>query len=558
MPTDPDKKRRRIIVGGSLTLAGLFGWHWYRRNSAISPAGTLGQPALPNDPFVPKRFAANELLEVVDASQQFTINARRLDHALSAEHRASMLLYDVEQAGRNFLNPILEIRRGQVLQARFWNQLDETSIVHWHGLKVDANNDGNPYYAVRGGEIYPYRIPIQNRAATCWYHPHPHGAAAGQIYQGLASFLIVRDEDDDRLCKALDLKLGVTDMPLLIQDRRIDHRGQFVRVANGTDQFLGYLGAEIMVNYQRKPMLDVTPRVYRLRLLNGSSARIFRLAFMQGERPMAFQVIGTDNGLLERPLAAKEAFLAPGERLDILLDLRELAAGTSLTLRSLAFDAMREPLAELCRTNPPTANMTHGQMNSTLDPNTSVPSKPIPDGTAMDLLAIRVLDGPRISAGIPTRLSSPPTIDYRRAAIRTFDLDHHDMQWRINGVRFDMVKTQVNAALGSTEVWEFRNPPLGMPHPMHLHGFAFKPIERVDSPAEVKRLEVDKSGLAAAETGFKDTILVWPGERVRVAVKFDHDFPGEQVYMLHCHNLEHEDQGMMLNVRIVREFANRT
>jgi suppressor of ftsI/bilirubin oxidase len=173
-------------------------------------------------------------------------------------------------------------------------------------------------------------------------------------------------------------------------------------------------------------------------------------------------------------------------------------------------------------------------------------------------MVIRMHDGPRFLAGIPTQLSTPPVVDSRHAATRTFDLDHHDMQWRINGVRFDMVETQLNVALGSTEIWEFRNPPMGMPHPMHLHGFAFKPLARIDSPAQVKRLAVDKSGLAAAETGLKDTILVWPGERVRVAVKFDHDFPGEQVYMLHCHNLEHEDQGMMLNVRIVRDAAHRT
>jgi suppressor of ftsI/bilirubin oxidase len=120
-----------------------------------------------------------------------------------------------------------------------------------------------------------------------------------------------------------------------------------------------------------------------------------------------------------------------------------------------------------------------------------------------------------------------------------------------------MLKTQLSVQKDTVEIWEFRNPPGGMPHPVHLHGFPFRMLERRGSPELVRRLAVDKSGLAAQETGWKDTFVLWPGERVRVAIDFTHDYPGEQVYMLHCHNLEHEDQGMMLNVRIVPRSSAR-
>jgi suppressor of ftsI/bilirubin oxidase len=150
-----------------------------------------------------------------------------------------------------------------------------------------------------------------------------------------------------------------------------------------------------------------------------------------------------------------------------------------------------------------------------------------------------------------------PEIAIRGARTRDFLLDHDRLRWSINGVRFDMLKTQLAVERDSTEVWIFRSPPNGMPHPVHLHGFPFRMLDRRASPEQVRRLAVGKHGLSAAETGWKDTFMLWPGERVRIAVDFTHDYPGEQVYMLHCHNLEHEDQGMMLNVRIVPPRSSR-
>ena len=541
--------RRWLAAASASAIGAGLGALWWRERPEQSPP-----PAAEDIPVPTRTPALAGLLELVDAGHPFNVTARRTERQLPSGRTISMLTYDVEQGGRNYLNPVLRVRRGAVLQAKFWNRLDETSIIHWHGLRVDANNDGNPHYAVQPGEIYDYRIGLINRAATCWYHPHPHGLSAGQIYRGLASFLIVEDEESDALAKALDLRLGTTDIPLLLQDRRLDAEGGFVRSLDVADLFLGYLGTEPIVNYTASARLIATPRIYRLRLLNGSSARIYRLAFMAGEIALRFDVIGADGGLLERPIAAQEAFLAPGERLDVLLDLRTLAPESTIRLRSLEFDAMRDTLAAFCATRPAQVALARHAAHApapVVAPVTDALQERPTDGGAFDLLTIELAAGPAYRRKLPAKLSQPPGIDARRARVRTFDLDHERMQWRINGVRFDMLTTQVSVARGSIEIWEIRNPPGGMPHPMHFHGFPFRVLDRKGSPEQVRRIAVDERGLAPAETGWKDTVLVWPGERVRIALDFTHDFPGEQVYMLHCHNLEHEDQGMMLNVRIV-------
>lgn len=561
----PDRRRRRLVAAGAAgavalgTGAGLLGWKLRRDASSVPAADTdaTARPAArPPSPY------ALAPLAIVDAATALTITARTLEPGSFPDQGASMLAYEVEQGGQRYFNPVLRVRRGSVVNARFWNRLEETSIIHWHGLRVDANNDGNPHYAVGPGEVYRYRIPIHNRAGTCWYHPHPHALTAGQVYRGLASFLIVENDEDDALVRALDLKLGTTDIPLLLQDRRLDAQGRLVRTLDTRAQFLGHLGAEAAVNGRARARLDVTRRIYRLRLLNAASARILRLAFMRPDRPQRFLIIGADGGLLERALPAEEAFLSPGERLDVLLDLRTLPRDTPLVLRSLAFDAMRAPLAALCSTAPRpvvAAYSPHTPHAVTRDSGAEAAQplpEPLPDGTAFDLLAFDVYDGPRYERNLPSRLARVPDIA-TQGRLRRFELDHADMQWRINGVRFDMRKTQLAVERGSVEIWELRNPPGGMPHPVHFHGFPFRLLGRDSSPEQVRRLAVDARGLAAGETGWKDTVLVWPSERVRLAIDFSHDYPGEQVYMLHCHNLEHEDQGMMLNVRIVPPGSGR-
>ena len=124
------------------------------------------------------------------------------------------------------------------------------------------------------------------------------------------------------------------------------------------------------------------------------------------------------------------------------------------------------------------------------------------------------------------------------------------MNFLINGRMFNMDEIAFDVKRGSREIWSISNPKLGMPHPIHLHGFSFQVIERSRSPKQVAGLATFGRGRTVSDLGWKDTVLVWPGETVRIAIDFSHDFPGDQTFLVHCHNLEHEDAGMMINYRV--------
>jgi suppressor of ftsI/bilirubin oxidase len=372
---------------------------------------------------------------------------------------------------------------------RYWNALDETSIVHWHGLKVDTNNDGHPHYAVNAGETYDYQFTVTNRAGTYWYHPHPHHLAGKQAYLGLAGFLLVEDAEELALQRALDLTLGATDIPLLIQDKRLHEDGSLAYASGGTEHFHGHLGEHILVNLTPSPCLDCASRVYRFRLVNGSNARIYRLAFVREGEPLEFTLIGADGGLLERPLPVREVFLAPSERADVLLDLRAWAVGERATLSSLPFDAMMFE-----------TRARHGSHTAH-----DVP----PNGAPLDIMLIRVAASTPYDRSVPAELSIVPELVEPKAR-RVFTLDQAKGLWRINRSTYRMTQTAFSVRRGAREVWEFRNPAPGMPHPVHVHGFQYRVLERKGSPPHVRQLAIDERGVLPTESGWKDSVLVWP------------------------------------------------
>ena len=525
--------RRRFLAGlggaGLIGVAGLAAWRHF--GSTAEEAHVL---QLPPDPLFPNplRVPGDEGLHgIVDVGRSFTIVSAPVQQEIVPGKPATMLAYAVDQGGGNTaINPVLRVETGSPVRVRYWNALDETSIVHWHGLKVDTNNDGHPHYAVGAGETYDYQFTVANRAGTYWYHPHPHHLAGKQAYLGLAGFLLVEDAQELALARELDLELGVSDIPLLIQDKRLAEDGSFRYDPHAQDHFAGYCGDAVLVNLTPSPCFDCMTRVYRFRLVNGSNARIYRLAFMRGDDAAEFQVIGADGGLLERAVAAQEVFLSPGERADVLLDLRAAQLGERVMLVSLPFDAMQ--FSDRIR--------APGE-NTTDFPATGAP---------LELMLIRVVGATKYGGAVPAVLSSLDQADASTARPRRFGFDHAKGLWRINGSSYRMTDTAFSVKRGAREVWEFRNDPPAMPHPIHIHGFQYRVLERKGSPAHVRALAVTDTGLPAAELGWKDTVLLWPGESIRILVDFTHPFPGDQVYMLQCHNLEHETHGMMVNFRI--------
>jgi suppressor of ftsI/bilirubin oxidase len=270
--------------------------------------------------------------------------------------------------------------------------------------------------------------------------------------------------------------------------------------------------------------------VYRFRIVNGSNSRIYRFAFVREGEPVEFTLIGADGGLLARPAAVREVFLSPSERADVLLDLRASPVGERIMLASLPFDAM--------------TFQSHKGGDAAHTGSTTRPN-----GAPLDVMLIRVNASIPYDHPVPSELSAIPERVEPRAR-RVFTLDQAKGLWRINRSTYRMTQTAFSVRRGAQEIWEFRNPSPGMPHPVHVHGFQYRVLGRTGSPQHVRRLAIDESGVLATETGWKDSVLVWPDETLLLAMDFSHPHQGDQVYMLQCHNLEHEMHGMMLNFRV--------
>ena len=362
--------------------------------------------------------------------------------------------------------------------------------------------------------------------------------------------LEVTDDDEVGLRAALDLVPGKSEIPLLLQDRRTGSD----YVASDAERMHGFLGDTVLVNGTACPYLDVTTRIYRFRVLNASNARTYLLGWRTvAGKPLPFTLIGNDGGLLPAPRTCEGAFLASAERLDILLDLSDLDVGETLVLETRGFDPMH---MESAAGSPAVDHAAMGHAAPTTDPHAehAAHSGPFPEGAPRVLLQLRVREKIAYRARVPSNLSSPRQIDLAQASERPLRLGFAKGRWRINDRVFAMGETPIEVKRGTVETWLIRNYFNSMPHAMHLHGFPFEVLERQTSPDQVAALKVDDRGRLATDFGSKDTVLVWPGETVRVAVDFTLPaaaaYAGDQIYMFHCHNLEHEDGGMMLGVRV--------
>ncbi len=403
------------------------------------------------------------------------------------------------------LGPVIKSTKGEAVNVQLQNNLSEKTNIHWHGLILPENMDGHPKDVFASGESFNYILPIQQRAGTYWYHPHPHEATARQVFMGLAGMFIVNDNEE----ASLNLPSGDAEIPLIIQDKRF--AGSSLDYSPTDDEIMtGYLGEQITVNGIFSPYVSVSKGWTRFRLLNGSTARVYNLALSNG---MPFHVIGTDGGLLATPETTPSIMLAPGERADVLVDFSSLAIGKELLLVNNKFSKY---------------NLQGRQ--------------------AFSIMKFKVNDKPSTGFTMPTTLSTLTSIPTSSSVkTRTFNIaaliggmgGHGGMgQHSINGKTFEMDRIDETVKAGTTEVWEFDNMMGDEIHPMHIHGVQFQVLERMGGRGE----------LIATEKGWKDTVLLMPGEKVRLIMTFP-QYTG--TFVLHCHNLEHEDDGMMLNYKIV-------
>lgn len=410
-------------------------------------------------------------------------------------------------ASAEYLGPTLFLNREDT--ARIWvhNQLGQITSMHWHGMHGPGEMDGGPQRIINPGESWMAEFPVKNPAATYWYHPHPHELTAEQANFGVAGFLIVRDEEEAQL--ALPRSYGADDIPVVIQDRKF--------LANGDFAFYPF-GDSVLVNGTPRPFLELPAQVVRLRLLNGSNARIYALGLDNGQ-PM--HVIAGDGGLLPAPAATSRLWLGNGERAEVLLDLTGME-GDSLLLMSYG--------NELPNTVPGSGNLLW--------------ESSILNGVAFPVLRIRVAPPtPDAITTIPSSLLNVPMpAESESIRTRTKTIGGMGMvgmgMFTINGLMFDLAVINDTMELGSVEVWNIVNNS-NMAHPMHIHGVSFEVLARNGVPPPVW------------ERGPKDVVLVDRFETVKLVMRFGEHTDGWP-FMYHCHNLLHEDNMMMLQY-IVRD-----
>ncbi len=574
-------KRREFLQGSLWSTASLLltagevarsGWsmnllaprsrHLDLRADTIAPASPTLAPFVDPLPVPPMIRPA--------AGQAVTIRLRQFMHKAHRDLPAGRMW------GYNGMwpGPTLEVRKGVPTNVRWVSELptrhflpiDTTihgadksvpevrTVAHLHGGKVMPEDDGYPEaWITPDGKTGPSftsvsaHYPNDQSASTLWYHDHALGITRLNVYAGLAGTYVIRDPEED----ALGLPSGPFDIPLLLQDRSFNEDGslRYPIMHDGPHPIWVQecFGDYNCVNGRVAPYLEVEPRKYRFRFINGSNARFYHLTMVPASpegrvkgKPVEappFCQIGSDGGLLPEPVTVHYLVIAPGERLDVVLDFSDHKGG--------AFAVINDGAAPYPR---------GGQV---------VPS---------EVLLFRVtkpLSGSDTSV-IPQKLVPFQALDPADAARERFLAvseqermsDGYTMIGLLGQKRWCDPITE-DPKVGSTEIWSFLNT-TGDVHPIHLHLTKFQVLNRqnFDPAAYLQNQKVTYTGIPRApeaneRPAWKDTVKAYPGMITRIITKFDlpsgaRITPGrEMLYVWHCHILEHEDNEMMRPYKVV-------
>jgi len=466
--------------------------------------------------------------------------------------------YVADLGARQVVQPILFARRGESLDALIENALPQPTTVHFHGLTLSQGQDGAGFDPIAPGERKRLRFEVQNRSGLYWFHPHPHGFTAEQVYAGLAGLLVVTDDEDQALDAALALAPG-NRLALAIADVRVEN-GVIRPYAPATiDCLQGWFGNKTLVNGRPDAGWVVAPGWVRLQILNACNARGLLLGFQDRaadgqEKLVPFHLLGTDGGLLAAPRALDRVFLHGAERVDIAIDVtgrRELQAA------SLEFDARHHMQGTAPRHRHPARERYAPLAAEAVCENTSDSRDGPADGAQIALFSLRVEGTPVRTPPLPARLSAlAETAAAPDTPTRRIRLDFDERTgFIIDQTPYAIDETGFSVTRGAREVWEIKNSPISMPHPMHVHGFGFRVLRRQGTFGAARKFATEPGGRFPTDLGIKDTVLAWPNETLWLALDFtlprQGAFGGPQRYMFHCHNLEHEDGMMMRNFAVL-------
>ncbi|MFG3613348.1 multicopper oxidase family protein [Rummeliibacillus stabekisii] len=384
-----------------------------------------------------------------------------------------------------FLGPMIRVKKDMNVSIHLVNDLKEDTTFHWHGLEVPGNADGGPHKVLKPGDSETINFTVQQDAATLWFHPHPMHETGKQVFKGLAGLLYIDDDNSEQL--DLPKTYGENDFPLILQDKTFtaDKQLDYEKVMNED----GTAGDTLLINGVVNPKLTVDHKKVRLRILNGSNMRTYKLRF---DNDMVFQQIASDGGFLNKPNTTNEIEVAPSERVEILVDLTKVK-GSSVSL----VNEDNIIILPIHLKGTKESSKTEGILN-----NLSIPSK----------------------------IKNKPIT-------KRIQLAGMDEQVTINNQKFDPNRIDFTQKQNETEVWEIENMMDlmgGMKHPFHIHGTQFQVIS------------VDGKEPPASLSGLKDTLSLEPGQKAKIAVTFAQ----KGIYMFHCHILEHEDNGMMGQIKV--------
>lgn len=416
----------------------------------------------------------------------------------------------------DYLGPVLRARSDQTLPFLVENTLDEPVALHWHGLHIPGNVDGGPHQEIPAGGRWRPEVPIRQPSSMNWYHAHTHGKTARQVYHGLAGVLLV--EDDASLAADLPRRYGVDDFTLVLQDKAFDGAGRLFYELTGDVFEDGFEGDTVVVNGAMAPVAQKVPGgLVRLRLLNACNARFLDLSLSTGA-PLT--VIGSDGGFLAAAVETATLTLSPGERYDILIDMR---AVESLGLQ-VSFPEGEPEGIELVR-RAMFGDPTVTALTLNRDPSLKAVDGAMPRALA-NLAPARPADARRtrsfeLNMGAENELA---------ALAAAWGNNCGDGGMGINGKPMRMDRIDVQAAAGETEIWRITAD--DFQHPFHIHGCSFRILTQYGAAPP------------AYAQGWKDLVAVQTGVS-EVLVRFDHTADRTAPYMYHCHILEHEDCGMM-------------
>lgn len=465
------------------------------------------------------------------------------------------------------LGPAMRLQRGKDVAINVTNALPEATTMHWHGMEIPGTSDGGPQAVIEPGKMWTAEFKVDQPAATAWFHPHTHGLTGRQVAMGLGGLIIIDDEESTKL--PLPKEWGVDDVPVILQDKRLDAKGNIDYQLDIMTAAVGWFGDMMLTNGTVYPQ-HLAPRGWlRLRFLNGCNARSLNLATSDG-RPL--YVVGSDGGLLGEPVKLTELPILMGERFEVLVDTRD---GKAFDIITLPVKQMGMTLPPFDRALPvlhiqPTLKSNEAKLPDAL---VNMPAVPAADNAKTRWLQL-MMDPQLDMMGMQMMMQR-----YGMASMAGMDMkghgnmvgmDHGQMQGqmthgqmghgkmnhggmeqgnqmasgydfmhgnKINGIAFDMAKPMFDVKRGTYEKWTISGEGDMMLHPFHIHGTQFRILSENGKPP------------AAHRSGWKDTVRV-EGWRSEVLVKFDHEAPKERAYMAHCHLLEHEDTGMMMSFTV--------